>query len=47
VFINSLNGHPSVLLCDHQEIRDILMKRHEEFDRGAREQQAFGALLPQ
>lgn len=29
------------------EIRDILMRRHGEFDRGAREQQAFGAVLPQ
>lgn len=47
MLINPLNGHPSVLLCDHQEILEILTKRHMEFDRGAREQQAFGALLPQ
>ncbi|KAH7379123.1 cytochrome P450 [Phaeosphaeria sp. MPI-PUGE-AT-0046c] len=47
VFINPLNGEPSVLLCDHREIRDILMRRHGTFDRGARERQAFGALLPE
>jgi hypothetical protein len=47
VFINPLNGNPSVLLCDHKETRDILFRRHKEFDRGARERQAFGALLPQ
>ncbi|KAJ9644327.1 hypothetical protein, variant [Exophiala oligosperma] len=47
VFLHPFDGKPSILLCDHREIRDILMKRYKEFDRGNREQNAFGALLPQ
>ncbi|KIW22942.1 uncharacterized protein PV07_11185 [Cladophialophora immunda] len=38
---------PEVLLGDHREIRDILLRRHREFDRGSKEPNAFGALLPQ
>lgn len=38
---------PEVFLCDHREIRDILVRRHKEFDRGSKESNAFGALLPQ
>lgn len=38
---------PEVLLGDHREIRDILLRRHKEFDRGSKETNAFGALLPQ
>ncbi|KAJ9610803.1 hypothetical protein H2200_005580 [Cladophialophora chaetospira] len=47
VFMQPFNGKPLVLICDHREIRDILTKRHKEFDRGNREANAFGALLPQ
>jgi hypothetical protein len=45
VFISPLSGSPTVLLCDHREIRDILIKRHQDFDRGGREAKAFGQQM--
>ncbi|KAJ9610809.1 hypothetical protein H2200_005586 [Cladophialophora chaetospira] len=37
---------PQVVLVDHKEIHDIFHRRHREFDKGYKEAEAFGGIIP-
>ena len=37
---------PQVVLTDHKEIHDIFYRRWKEFDKGYKESEAFGGIIP-
>lgn len=46
VFTKPFFYGPQVILTDHREIHDIFHKRFKEFDKGYKEAEAFGGIIP-
>jgi hypothetical protein len=46
VFTKPFFYGPQVILTDHREIHDIFHKRFKEFDKGYKESEAFGGIIP-
>ena len=46
VFTKPFFYGPQVILTDHREIHDIFHRRFKEFDKGYKEAEAFGGIIP-